>query len=327
MLLWDTFFAAGQGQLAKGAYGKAEELLKSALTEAEGFPSNDPRLLQTRLAIVEVHQKSGRLEAAVPVLELAAQQVAEAPDLPPELSSTLLEARLRQVDLEQGPPEQRTELAAQLVQLWEQAGPDHLAALVEALRRLSDFQRAAEDRRAARRSLERALEKSLELHGVAHPAPAEVMNLLARAHLENNEVEAAERVARSALSTLRQVVDAKSDQLAEPLAFLAHVLERQKRFDEALDMIELAAELEGPRQRHFQLEQAGSLLRAGRAQEALTVLLTLDRARLESELLSRYELYRLRAFKGVGDRESLKEQAQKLSFSEEADAAARGRAP
>lgn len=323
MLLWDTFFAAGQGQLANGAYAKAEELLKSALAEAESFPATDPRLLQTRLALIEVYQKSGRGESAAPFLAQADEQVAMAPTLPPELTSELIEAKMRQVDLEAGQDSERLRLGARLVELWEEAGPAYLSSLVSSLLRLAEAQKGASDARASRRSLERALERSIELHGPTHAAPAGVMSLLARAHLDNNDLDAAEKMARNALSTLQQVVEPESPELAEPLAFLAGILERRKRFDEALSVMEAAAELDGPQQLFYQLEHAGSLLRLGRAQPALTVLLTLDRARLGPDLMGRFALYRLRAFKGVGDLESVKDEAQRLSFAEDADPAAR----
>lgn len=323
MLLWDTFFAAGQGQLANGAYGKAEELLKSALAEADSFPATDPRLLQTRLALIQVHQKSGRLELATPFLAQADEQVTMAPSLPPELISELIEAKLQHVDLGGAPESDRLKLGAQLVRLWKDAGPDHLQSLVDSLQRLSGFEKSAGDEASARQSLEDALEKALELHGPNHTAPASIMSQLAQADLAAGDIDSAERYARRALITFQLVVEPQDAALAVPLSFLAGVLERQKKVEEALPLAELAAELDGERQTYFQLEYVSLLLRAGQPQPALAVLLTVDRSKLRGPLMSSFELARLRAFKGVGDTESVKEEAQKLSFSEDADPAAR----
>ena len=323
MLLWDTFFAAGQGQLASGSFKKAEELLKSALSEAEGFPADDPRLLQTRLALVDVYQKSGRNEEAEPFLTSSDEQLREAPSLPPDLAAQVIEARLRQVDLKDGAAVDRLKLGAQMVRLWSEAGPEHLQRLVDSLLRLAEFERALDDELAARRSLEQALDKCLELHGPSNREAAHIMGLLARSLYSTGDVEGAEKYGRRALSTLQLVVEPNDRVLADPLGFLASVLERQKRPEEALTLSELAAELEGEQQPRYQLEYVGALLRSGKAAAALTALGHIDRSRLSGDLPSRYDLARLRAFRGVGETESMREEALKLSIDETANPGAR----
>ncbi len=323
MLLWETYFAAGQDKLRGGAYGKAEELLKSALAEAESCPAEDPRLLQTRLALVEVFQKSGQGDGAEPYLAQAEQQIAQAPGLPPELTSRLLQAKIDQVQSGGGETSQQLELGRRLVALWREAGPEHQGQLVESLLRVADYEVAAGEERAARQSLEQALEASLEQHGLSHAAPAEIMSRLARALLEAGDPDAAEKYARRALTTLQGLLSEGDPTLAAPLAFLAGVLERQKRSDEALPLARQAAELEGEQRTHYQLQYVAALLRAGKAEAAGEVLGRLDRARLPEERRSHFDLYRLRAFKGVGELDAVKEQAELLAFSEQAAPVAR----
>lgn len=323
MLLWDTFFAAGQDKLASGAYVKAEELLRSALSEAEGFADDDPRLLETRLALAEVHQSQGRGEQANLYLDAAQQQVRSAPGLPLELVSKVFSSKLRQAELDGVPAAAKVALAADLVALWRDSGSEFAQHLVEGLLALADLERAAGDERAARHSLEEALETALELHGPNSGETADLLSRLAASHLATGEYAGAERYARRSLVTLQAILGEADSKLAQPLAFLACVLERQQRFDEALPLVEQAAGLEGEKQPEYQLEYVASLLRADRAEAALSVLHQVDRERLSVTTLSRFDLARLRVYRGVGDLEAVRGEAQRLAASEEAGSAAR----
>ncbi len=323
MLLWDTFFAAGQDKLASGAYAKADELLRSALSEAEGFTPDDPRLLRTRLALAQVHQLEGRGEQANLYLDQAERQIQAAPDLPVDLVSDVLSCKLKQAQLDGVPSGGQIALASSLVSLWRAAGPEHRSTLVESLLALAELERASGDERAARHSLEEGLEAGLELHGPNSRETADLLSRLARSHLSTGETAGAERYARRALSTYQAVLGEGDSELAEPLAFLALVLERQQRFDEALPLVEQAAEIEGERQPEYQLEYVSSLLRADRAESALTVLWSVDRQRISEATLSRFDLARLRAYRGVGDLEAVRGEAQRLAATEEASPAAR----
>lgn len=323
MLLWETYFAAGKDKLQAGAYAKAEELLKSALSETEGLAADDPRLLRNRLALIEVFQKSGRSVEAEPYFEAANEQLSQTPGLPVELTSALLEAQLVQVGLLGGDDSQRLVLASRLVELWSKAGSEHQASLVESLLRKSELEAGNGDSKAAQRSLEQALESSLELHGPKHEIPAEIMGRLAQSYFDLGQLEQAEKYARSALSIRQTVAEAHDPVLAEPLAFLARVLEGQNRVEEALPLLELAAELESERQAIHQLEYAGALVRAEQYQPALALLNRLQTDQFETGLASRLSLYRLRAFKGVGDSDSAREQAQWLAGLKEAVPSAR----
>ncbi len=323
MLLWDTFFAAGQDKLATGAYSKAEELLRSALAEAEGFSADDPRLLRTRLALAQVHQHEGQGEQANRYLEQAEEQIRSSPSLPVDLVSHVLQAKLVQAELDGIAPARRVALAANLVELWRSAGDEFQTELVESRIRLAELERAAGDERAARHTLEEALETGLEIYGAHSRETAGLLSRLADSHLSTSEVAGAERYARRALSTLEAVLGEGHSELAASLAFLASVLERQQRFEEALPLVEQAAKLPGERQSDYQLEYTASLLRAGKAEAALSVLLGMQRLQLQGATQASYDLAKLRAYRGVGDLEAVRAEAQRLAATEEAGAQAR----
>lgn len=323
MLLWDTFFAAGQDKFALGAYSKAEELYRSALSEAEGFPADDPRLLRTRLALADVYQRQGDSQQANLYLDQAEEQVHLSCALPIDLVSQVYKSKLQQAELDGVSPSGRTALAARLVDLWRQAGDEHRETLVASLLTLAELERTAGDEHAARHSLEEALEAALELHGPNSLETAAILSRLARSHLATGEGAAAERYARRALSTFQACADEEAAELAEPLAFLALILERQRRHDEALPLIEQAANIPGPEQFRYQLEYVSALLRVGRAETALEVLLSVDRQRLSGDSVSRFDLARLRAYRGLGDLEAVGEQARRLAASDDAVPAAR----
>ena len=108
MLLWDTFFDAGEAQLKKSKYGKAEQLLKSALGEANSFDLHDPRLLKTLLALISVYQESKRPKEAEPHLKRAEELIDSPGGLEPEAQARVVEAQLKQLTFEEEDPQAHT---------------------------------------------------------------------------------------------------------------------------------------------------------------------------------------------------------------------------
>ena len=108
MLLWDTFFDAGEAQLKKGKYGKAEQLLKSALGEANSFEPDDPRLLKTLLALISVYQSNKRPKDAEPHLRRAEELISPPSTVDPSAQSDVVRAQLRQLEFEEPDPHATT---------------------------------------------------------------------------------------------------------------------------------------------------------------------------------------------------------------------------
>lgn len=317
MLLWDTFFAAGKGQLEKGVFSKAEELLKSALAEAETFEKGDPRLLQTLIVLAEVYQKSGRSGAAEPVLQRAESLVADCPGLEASAKAAVLEAQLSQLETRKAPASEQVQICKDLVAVWAEAGPERRQDLADALTALARIQEQAELHADARTSLREAAELCEELHGHHSLELAEVLNLLAQSLFRDQSSEEAERLARRVLGIKERTHGAEARELAEPLSFLAQILERQKRYDEALDLIGKAASLPGEGRARFSLEYVRAQLRANRPRQALDKLTAMGRNSVPHDLQGEYEVALLRAHRGVGNVGSLCEQAERMAEAEE----------
>ncbi len=323
MLLWDTFFAAGEGQLAKGSFVKAEELLKSALSEAKSFAEDDVRLLQSRLALVEVYQKCDRFSEAEDFLQTAREQVDTFADLPPQLRAGVLEARMVQVSHQTNDPRAAVPIAIELVELWNQAGVDHLAFLTKSLISLAQLHQNLAEEDSARTALERALALTQQDKGVESVESAGLLGELARSHFVSSQLELAERRGREALSVSEAVLGSDHQALAGSWLFLAKVLASLKRHDDALSAAERAEDIAVAEKPLYQLEYVEMLYLQGQWQTALSVLLSVDPAAVPSELSSRFELARVRVLRGLGDFEGAKTEAKRLSESSAADKAAR----
>lgn len=323
MLLWDTFFAAGEGQLAKGSFIKAEELLKSALSEANSFAEDDVRLLQSRLALVAVYQKCDRFPEADTFLQSAGEQIGRFRTFPPSLRASVLEARMVQVSHQKSDPRAPIEIAMELVELWEDAGADHLPSLTKSLLRLAKLHQDLAEEDSVRAALERALELTQQDKGVESVESADLLSELAQSHLRSAQFELAERRGREALSVREAALGANHQTLAGSWFFLAKVLVSLKRHDDALSAAERAEDLAVEEKPLYQLEYVEMLYGHGHWQTALSVLLSVDPAEVPADLSSRFQLARVRVLRGLADFEGAKTEAQRLSKSSAAAKSAR----
>lgn len=312
MLLWDTFFAAGVDKLQTGDLAKATALLKSALAECDDIKADDPRLLQTRLALIETHQKAGELELSDSLLQAIQQQLQQGSSYPKDLITQGYQAQLIQLEQTHAPTQERVELAKTLVALWETDTPGSRAELFESYLLLAKLQQEAKDVVAAQHSLEKALEVSMELHGIQSIPTAQVLSRIAQLGLDSGRIEAAEAFAQRALNTWQEVVQRPDPRLAEPLALLAHILRRQKRTAESLALLKEAASIDSPERALHQLAFAQGLQEIGDHHEAQRQLDELNPLTLEPKGRSTFELLLLRALYATGKQDRLLAQAEHL---------------
>ena len=157
MLLWDTFFDAGETQLENGKFGKAEKLLKSALGEANSFEPDDPRLLKTLLALIKVYQASERPKEAEPHLKRAESLIESTGSVSPQDQSLVVEALLEQLKFEEQDAKAESLLRERMVLIWQKAGEEHTDRLLESLLELSSSLRKSSGESEARAQLHKAL--------------------------------------------------------------------------------------------------------------------------------------------------------------------------
>ncbi|MFA5508211.1 MAG: tetratricopeptide repeat protein, partial [Vulcanimicrobiota bacterium] len=323
MLLWDTFFDAGEAQLKKGKYGKAEQLLKSALGEANSFQPDDPRLLKTLLALVAVYQGNKKPRDAEPHLNRAEELVSGPHGLPPSACSEVVRAQLKQLEFGDPDPQAETILKERLVGVWAQAGPEYQDQLLESLLELTDSQRESSDEEAAREHLMRALAVAEQLGGVQSESVDRILELVVQSFMNSQSYAKAEEFGRRRLEVQTALYGDDDPRLAPTLATLSVVLERQRRMAEALPLIERAASIPGEERASYFLSYVEALLRSGTPAEALAKLITVGKGSIQGESAGRYELLLLRAYQGVQDWEALREQADRIASAPESEPAAR----
>ncbi len=307
MVLWDTFFEAGRGQLNKGSFAKAEELFKSALGEAESFEQDDPRRLRTLLALVEVHQKCRRPEAGRPYLEEALSKLGLA-SLDLALKVEIRQAELAQLEVEEAGVPELCETWKGLLQLHRQGGAAHLKEREKALEILTGLYLKLTDFEAAQVLLEERLELVRQEYGAESLEAAEVLQSFAETLVRSGDELTAERHLREAL-TIRERGEQDT---VEVLGLLSKVLESQKRYQEALKYVARAAEQPGPRQSRFRLMMIEAKLRLGEAEDALGLLNSLDKAELPEESQSAYELSLLRGYGQLNQHAARLAQAKRM---------------
>ena len=314
MLLWDTFFAAGQAQLGKGRHKRAEELIKSALGEAEAFKIDDPRRLRTVLTLARIYQESGRTGEAAPLLERASDEMAQAPGLPAVDKAAVVEAQLVQLDLTEDSAKERIAFNRQLVDIWGGDGEPSRESLAETLVALAHAVRDLEGESAVRDCLDRALETRISLNGAKSVEVADLLALLAESHSRSHQFEEAEQCCRRVLAIRETELGPEHPKVAASLEMLSSVLESAGSSDEALSLLERAASIPGERRVYYYLTHVETQLRCGLAAESLANLITLEKGGLQTEeQVARYELLLLRAYRGVDDKVTLAEQAHRLT--------------
>lgn len=318
MLLWDTFFDAGEAQLKKGKYVKAEKLLKSALGEANSFPPEDPRLLKTLLAIVSVYQESERPKEAAPHLKRAEELIESVPDVDPHAQSDVVDALLAQLRFEEEDLQATSALRERHVDIWKKAGLEYRGELLESLYIYAEALRASSSEEKARAQLQIALAVAEDLYGDESEGVDRALDLLVRSYILSQAYAEAEEVGRRRLDIQTQLFGADDGRLAPTLATLSSVVEKQRRMDEALPLIERASSLHGEDRTFYYLGFVEALLRAGAPAEALAKLITLEKVNVQGELSGRYELLLLRTYRGVEDWKALREQAEAICDDETA---------
>lgn len=323
MLLWDTFFDAGAAQLKNGKYGKAEQLLKSALGEASSFPADDPRLLQTLLALVSVYQRNNRPKEAVPHLKKAEELILPPTGLPPESQAEVIRAQLFQLSFGDPDPKAEADLRERLVQVWQSGGSAYADRLLESLLELAGSERESQGEEAARKQLERALSVAEERDGLESEGVTEILELLIQSDIASQSYAEAEELGRRKLSIQSKLYGEDDARLAPTLATLSEVVERQRRMGEALPLIERASGLPGERKTHYYLSYVEALLRSGAPADGLAKLITLEKVNVQGALAGRYELLLLRAYQGVEDWRALQEQAESICADPESTPLAR----
>lgn len=323
MLLWDTFFDAGETQLKNGKYKKAEQLLKSALGEADSFESDDPRLLKTLLALISVYQESKRPEDAVPLLKRCEGLLEEHPTTAPTDQSRVVEAQLAQLTFEEDDPKAVSALKQRLVLIWQAGGEAEQERLLESLLELSSSLRLSSSETDARGQLQKALAVAEEIHGKESEGVDRVLALLVESYVISQSFEEAEESGRRRLDIQTKLFGEDDERLAPTLADLSFAIEKQRRMEEALPLIERASSIHGEERTFFYLGFVEALLRSGAAAEALAKLITLEKGSVQGDLAGRYELLLLRAYQGVEDWSALTEQAERISNDPEATDLAR----
>jgi lipopolysaccharide biosynthesis regulator YciM/uncharacterized protein HemY len=316
MLLWDTFFDAGEAQLKNGKYVKAEKLLKSALGEANSFEPDDPRLLRTLLALVNVYQKSDRPQDAEPLLKRAEDLIESTGTVSAPVQSEVVDALLTQLKFEEPDKHAESALRERRVQVWQKGGPEFRENLLDSLLELSLSLRASASEEEARAKIQQALAVAEELHGAESEAVDRVLGLLAQSYIISKAFSEAEESGRRRLEIQTALFGEDDPRLAPTLAVLSHVVEKQRRMDEALPLIERASSIPGDEKTFYYLGFVEALLRAGSPAEALAKLITLEKVNVQGELSDRYELLLLRAYRGVEDWPALEEQAERISSDE-----------
>ena len=308
MLLWDTFFDAGEAQLKKGKYGKAEQLLKSALGEANSFEPDDPRLLKTLLALISVYQSNKRPKEAEPHLRRAEELISPPTTVEPSAQSDVVRAQLKQLEFEDPDPHAETALRERLVNIWAEAGPEYQDQLLQSLLELTNSQRESSDEESAREHLMRALKVAEELGGAHSEAVDRMLELVIESFIVSQHWQQAEGYGTQRLEVQTALYGEDDPRLAPTLATQSTVLEKQRRMPEALPLIERAASIPGDDRTFYYLSFAEALLRAGTPAEALAKLITLEKAHVQGDLAGRYEILLLRAYQGVEDWDALREQ-------------------
>ncbi len=70
-VLWDTYMEAGEQAYGQGRYAEAEKALQAALTEAEHFGPQDPRLAASLNNLALLYHAQGKYAEAEPLLKRA----------------------------------------------------------------------------------------------------------------------------------------------------------------------------------------------------------------------------------------------------------------
>lgn len=313
MLLWDTFFEAGEAKLKDGNYPNAEKLLKSALGEAATFEASDPRLLKTLLALIKVYHKSKRPKEAKPHLDKAEALVDAEPGLGPESKSLVIEALLEQLKFSDPDPAAESALHERLVAVWQTAGDEHQGRLLESLLVLAESLRRSGTEAEARLQLLKALAVAEEADGKDSESVDRVLALLIDSYQRTQNYAEAEERARRRLEIQLSRYGEDDVRVAKTLSRLSSLAEKQRRMPEALSLAERAASIPGEERTFFYLSYVDALLRSGAPAEALAKLITLEKGNVHGDQVWRYEVQLMRAYRGVDDRAALKEQAETIS--------------
>ena len=313
MLLWDTFFDAGETQLENGKFGKAEKLLKSALGEANSFEPDDPRLLKTLLALIKVYQGSERPQEAEPHLKRAESLIESTGSVSPHNQSLVVEALLDQLKFEDHDAKAESLLRERMVLIWQKAGDDHSEQLLQSLLDLSMSLRKSSGESEARAQLHKALAVAEDIYGEVSEGVDRVLQLLVDSYVNSGDYEHAEEYGRRRLEIQISLFGDDDHRLAPTLASLSFVVEKQRRIPDALPLIERASGIPGEKRTFYYLSFVEALLRSGAAAEALAKLITLEKVNVQGDLRGRYELLLLRAYQGVEDWAALQEQAEAVS--------------
>ena len=323
MLLWDTFFEAGEAQLKNGKYVKAEKLLKSALGEANSFESSDPRLIQTLLALIAVYQGNARPKEAEVHLKRAEELLSQEDAIAPEARAEVVMASLAQLKFGEPDPAAESALRERLVVIWQKGGEAYQAQLLQSFIDLAESLRESSSESDARVQLLKALVVAEEFHGEESEGVDRILELVVDSYIRSQAYAEAEEYSRRRLDIQTSLFGEDDSRLAPTLATLSGVVEKLRRAEEALQLIERAAGIPGDDRTFYYLSYVEALLRGGAPAEALAKLITLEKANVQGEQAGRYELLLLRAYMGVEDRAALLEQAEAISEDESADSASR----
>jgi tetratricopeptide (TPR) repeat protein len=230
--LWSVYFNAGMEARQKGDYRKAEELLGTALKEAENGKKSDSQLSQTLNSLAVVLVEAGKPEGAEPLLKRVlsiekAKPDADSLDLARTMSN-LAECLRQQGKLSEAEPLSRSVLAT----VEKRLGKDDLAASL-ALNNLSmilqDQFRYEESEPLMRQSLS-IRERKL---GHDNRSVATVLNNLATSSYRQGKYTDAESLFKRALSIFIKELGPDHPDTALCLSNLAAVGEEQGEFAEA----------------------------------------------------------------------------------------------
>jgi len=195
--LWQTYKAAGNAAAEQGRYGEAETLFRSAIEQAEGFGSLDPRLADSLNELAILYAMQQKLSQAEPLFQrsLGVSVAALGPDHP-DVAIVLRNMGILKA-AQQKYAEADVLLGRSLSLSNRVLGQEHPIVAVT-MRTIAVFQAVQGRYLEAERFIRRSLEISEKTLGSEHPEVATSLELFAQVlHTVHRDNEASQLEARA----------------------------------------------------------------------------------------------------------------------------------
>lgn len=222
---WNSLIKAGENLYDKGAYKESEELLLSAVTEAEKFSPTDKRLIRSLDSLAHTYKAEGKFAQAEPLYKRVIEDDKKASTNHVEIATHL--NNFGDLYLVQGRySEAEPLLERSLVETEKGLGPDH-EDVARILSNLASVYLGQRKYTEAEPCFERVINILGKTVGVKNPDYARALNNLGQAYRWQGNFSKAESLFKESLHLREEILGLEHPDVAKSLFSLAETYAAQ----------------------------------------------------------------------------------------------------